>query len=86
MESKPKESQNIINEINNKNLQNEIINENRINEEINIDQIQKKLEAQGEVNNIENDLFSNKLDSLLENIAKIIASEKYLYILYNYII
>ena len=75
MESKPKESQNLLNE----NKNNEIKNENKINEEeINIDLIQKKLEEQGEANNIENDLFSNKLDSLLENIAKIIASEKYL--------
>ena len=74
----PKESQNLLNENNNnKNKSNEMGSENKINEEeINIDLIQKKLEEQGEVNNIENDLFSNKLDSLLENIAKIIASEK----------
>lgn len=72
MESKPKESQNIINENNNINQSNEI----NIEENINIDKIQKKLEEQGEVNSIENDSFSNKLDSLLENIAKIIASEK----------
>ena len=57
---------------------NEVESENKINEEdINIDLIQKKLEEQGEVNNLENDFFSNKLDTLLENIAKIIASEKY---------
>ena len=56
---------------------NELESENKINEEdINIDLIQKKLEEQGEVNNLENDFFSNKLDTLLENIAKIIASEK----------
>ena len=74
----PKESQNLLNENNNnKNKPNEMSSENKINEEeINIDLIQKKLEEQGEANNIENDLFSNKLDSLLENIAKIIASEK----------
>ena len=79
MESKPKESQNLLNENNNnKNKPNEMSSENKINEEaMNIDLIQKKLEEQGEANNIENDLFSNKLDSLLENIAKIIASEKY---------
>ena len=78
MESKPKESQNLLNENNNnKNKPNEMSSENKINEEeMNIDLIQKKLEEQGEANNIENDLFSNKLDSLLENIAKIIASEK----------
>ncbi len=77
MESKPKESQNTINENNNKEKANEIRTENIIKEEnLNIEQIQKKLEEQGEENNIENDLFSNKLDSLLENIACIIASEK----------
>ena len=77
MESKPKESQNTINENNNKEKANEIRTENLIKEEnLNIEQIQKKLEEQGEENNIENDLFSNKLDSLLENIACIIASEK----------
>ena len=78
MESKPKESQNISNnEKNNKEKPNEIKPENIIKEEnINIEQIQKKLDEQGEENNIENDLFSNKLDSLLENIACIIASEK----------
>ena len=36
----------------------------------------KVFSEQGEENNLENDLFSNKLDSLLENIACIIASEK----------
>ena len=78
MESKPKETQNISNENNNQIKPNEIESENQINEEdINIDLIQKKLEEQGEVNNLENDFFSNKLDTLLENIAKIIASEKY---------
>ena len=78
MESKPKESQNISNENNNQIKPNEVESENKINEEdINIDLIQKKLEEQGEVNNLENDFFSNKLDTLLENIAKIIASEKY---------
>ena len=78
MESKPKEPQNISNEINNQIKPNELESENKINEEdINIDLIQKKLEEQGEVNNLENDFFSNKLDTLLENIAKIIASEKY---------
>ena len=78
MESKPKESQNISNENNNQIKSNEVESENKINEEdINIDLIQKKLEEQGEVNNLENDFFSNKLDTLLENIAKIIASEKY---------
>ena len=77
MESKPKESQNTINENNNKEKTNEIRTENIIKEEnLNIEQIQKKLEEQGEANNLENDLFSNKLDSLLENIACIIASEK----------
>ena len=78
MESKPKETQNISNENNNQIKPNEVERENKINEEdINIDLIQKKLEEQGEVNNLENDFFSNKLDTLLENIAKIIASEKY---------
>ena len=78
MESKPKEPQNISNENNNQIKSNELESENKINEEdINIDLIQKKLEEQGEVNNLENDFFSNKLDTLLENIAKIIASEKY---------
>ena len=78
MESKPKETQNISNENNNQIKSNEVESENKINEEdINIDLIQKKLEEQGEVNNLENDFFSNKLDTLLENIAKIIASEKY---------
>ena len=78
MESKPKETQNISNENNNQIKPNELESENKINEEdINIDLIQKKLEEQGEVNNLENDFFSNKLDTLLENIAKIIASEKY---------
>ncbi len=78
MESKPKEPQNISNENNNQIKPNELESENKINEEdINIDLIQKKLEEQGEVNNLENDFFSNKLDTLLENIAKIIASEKY---------
>ena len=78
MESKPKETQNISNENNNQIKPNEVESENKINEEdINIDLIQKKLEEQGEVNNLENDFFSNKLDTLLENIAKIIASEKY---------
>ena len=78
MESKP-----ISNENNNQIKTNEINNENKINEEeINIDLIQKKLEEQGEANNLENDLFSNKLDSLLENIAKIIATEKY-FIIFN---
>ena len=78
MESKPKEPQNISNENNNQIKSNEVESENKINEEdINIDLIQKKLEEQGEVNNLENDFFSNKLDTLLENIAKIIASEKY---------
>ena len=78
MESKPKEPQNISNENYNQIKPNEVESENKINEEdINIDLIQKKLEEQGEVNNLENDFFSNKLDTLLENIAKIIASEKY---------
>ena len=78
MESKPKETQNISNENKNQIKPNELERENKINEEdINIDLIQKKLEEQGEVNNLENDFFSNKLDTLLENIAKIIASEKY---------
>ena len=78
MESKPKEPQNNSNENNNQIKPNEVESENKINEEdINIDLIQKKLEEQGEVNNLENDFFSNKLDTLLENIAKIIASEKY---------
>ena len=78
MESKPKETQNISNENNNQIKSKEVESENKINEEdINIDLIQKKLEEQGEVNNLENDFFSNKLDTLLENIAKIIASEKY---------
>ena len=78
MESKPKEPQNISNENNNQIKSKELESENKINEEdINIDLIQKKLEEQGEVNNLENDFFSNKLDSLLENIAKIIATEKY---------
>ena len=82
MESKPKEPQNISNENNNQIKSNEVESENKINEEdINIDLIQKKLEEQGEVNNLENDFFSNKLDSLLENIAKIIATEKYFIIL-----
>ena len=82
MESKPKEPQNISNENNNQIKSNEVESENKINEEdINIDLIQKKLEEQGEVNNLENDFFSNKLDTLLENIAKIIASEKYFIIL-----
>ena len=48
-----------------------------IEEDLNIEEIQKKLEEQGEVNSSENDLFSNKLDCMLENIACIIASEKY---------
>ena len=82
MESKPKETQNISNENNNQIKPNEVESENKINEEdINIDLIQKKLEEQGEVNNLENDFFSNKLDTLLENIAKIIATEKYFIIL-----
>ena len=82
MESKPKETQSISNDNNNKNKSNEEQNENKIIEEdINIEHIQKKLEEQGEVNNLENDFFSNKLDSLLENIAKIIATEKYFIIL-----
>ena len=82
MESKPKETQNISNENNNKIKSNEEQNENKIIEEdINIEHIQKKLEEQGEVNNLENNFFSNKLDSLLENIAKIIATEKYFIIL-----
>ena len=77
MESKPKESQNLLNENINKEKSNEIKAENIIKEEnLSIEQIQKKLEEQGEENNIENDLFSNKLDGLLENIACIIASEK----------
>ena len=77
MESKPKESQNLLNENNNKEKSNEIKTENIIKEEnLSIEQIQKKLEEQGEENSIENDLFSNKLDGLLENIACIIASEK----------
>ena len=78
MDSKPKESQNLLIENNNKEKQNEINTENKINEEeeMNIEKIQKKLEEQGEDNNAENDLFSNKLDSLLENIACLIASEK----------
>jgi len=77
MESKPKEYQNLLNENNNKEKSNEIKTENIIKEEnLSIEQIQKKLEEQGEENNIENDLFSNKLDGLLENIACIIASEK----------
>ena len=77
MESKPKESQNLLNENINKEKSNEIKTENIIKEEnLSIEQIQKKLEEQGEENNIENDLFSNKLDGLLENIVCIIASEK----------
>ena len=77
MESKPKESQNLLNENIYKEKSNEIKTENIIKEEnLSIEQIQKKLEEQGEENNIENDLFSNKLDGLLENIACIIASEK----------
>ena len=77
MEPKPKEYQNLSNENNNKEKSNEIKTENIIKEEnLSIEQIQKKLEEQGEENNIENDLFSNKLDGLLENIACIIASEK----------
>ena len=48
MESKPKESQNTINENNNKEKTNEIRTENIIKEEnLNIEQIQKKLEEQG---------------------------------------
>ncbi len=76
MESKPKESQNTIIETNNKQNQEEVNENKMIEEDLNIEEIQKKLEEQGEENNIENDLFSNKLDSLLENIACIIASEK----------
>ena len=58
MESKPKETQNISNENNNQIKPNEVESENKINEEdINIDLIQKKLEEQGEVNNLENDFF-----------------------------
>ena len=77
MESKPKETQNLLNENSNKEKSNEIKSENIIKEEnLSIEQIQKKLEEQGDENNIENDLFSNKLDGLLENIACIIASEK----------
>ena len=49
----------------------------KLTEDLNIEEIQKKLEEQGEVNSSENDLFSNKLDCMLENIACIIASEKY---------
>ena len=77
MESKPKESQNTIIENNNKQNQEEINENKMIEEDLNIEEIQKKLEEQGEVNSSENDLFSNKLDCMLENIACIIASEKY---------
>ena len=83
MESKPKESQNTIIENNNKQKSEEIKENKILEEEMNIEEIQKKLEEQGEVNSNENDLFSNKLDCMLENIACIIATEKYLIIIHN---
>ena len=77
METKPKENQtnNQIN--NNTNIINEINNENKIDDEnIDIEEIQKKLEEQEENNNNDNDLFSHNLENMLDNIARIITSEK----------
>ena len=76
METKPKETQNNT-QANNTNIINEINTENKNNEEdINIEEIQKKLEEQEEANNNDNDLFSQNLDKILENIANIITTEK----------
>ena len=77
MEIKPKENQ-INNQINNNtNIINEINNENKIDDEnIDIEEIQKKLEEQEENNNNDNDLFSHNLENMLDNIARIITSEK----------
>ena len=77
METKPKENQ-INNQINNNtNIINEINNENKIDDEnIDIEEIQKKLEEQEENNNNDNDLFSHNLENMLDNIARIITSEK----------
>ena len=73
MESKQKE----IQTNNNININNEMKNENKIDEEnIDIEDIQKKLEEQEEGNNNENDLFSHNLENMLDNIARIITSEK----------
>ena len=61
---------------------NEIIEKEEKNEikkeepEINIEELQKKLEAQNDLNSIENEKFSHDLDNLLENIACLIDSEK----------
>lgn len=76
METKPKDQ--INNQINNNtNIINEINNENKIDDEnIDIEEIQKKLEEQEENNNNDNDLFSHNLENMLDNIARIITSEK----------
>ena len=76
METKPKDQ--INNQINNNtNIINEINNEKKIDDEnIDIEEIQKKLEEQEENNNNDNDLFSHNLENMLDNIARIITSEK----------
>jgi hypothetical protein len=77
METNSKEIKN-DNQNNINNINNEIKMEAKSNEEedINIEEIQKKLEEQEEASNNDNDLFSHNLDTMLENIACIIASEK----------